>query len=331
MKLFYLSALLLVSQICTAQTLNQFFVKATGQKTTAVDSAAYLVTISSSDQASVIYDFTEKYRNGHLHRTGKTSSSQTIIPYGVCTTYFPTGKKFTEITYDQGRATAVSQYYPGGGLYQELDYKYSDVTGQPEISIRTCKDSTGKVLAESGNGRFIEFFPPDKRFLTPEGSFKEAKISFDKIYEEGPIKKGRKDGEWHGAINDLAYAEVYRNGKLVVGESTDKGGGKYIYKKRIEFPDYNGGPEAAYRTIAFYTRYPEAARATGAKGTVLVNFTVETDGSLTNIRAFRSPGPEFSAEAERVIALLKTYTPGKYFGQTTKIGMVMPVAFVPYK
>ena len=47
-------------------------------------------------------------------------------------------------------------------------------------------------------------------------------------------------------------------------------------------------------------RYPQAAQRAGAAGTVQVEFTVNTDGSVGNVRAVSSDGPrQFQREFER--------------------------------
>src|SRR5690625_6298172 len=52
-------------------------------------------------------------------------------------------------------------------------------------------------------------------------------------------------------------------------------------------------------------RYPEAAAREGIEGVVVASFIVEKDGSLSDIKAVRSPDNSLEKEAIRMIRLMK--------------------------
>lgn len=61
------------------------------------------------------------------------------------------------------------------------------------------------------------------------------------------------------------------------------------------------------------------------QGTIDVVGDIETDGSVSDVRTVRGLHPSFDAEAERVIASMPRWTPGKMKGRAVKMQMYFPV------
>lgn len=73
-------------------------------------------------------------------------------------------------------------------------------------------------------------------------------------------------------------------------------------------------------------RYPEMAQEMGLEGRVSVMFTVQTDGSIGNIR-LRGPHKSLETEAARIISKLPRLTPGKQRGTAVKVPYSIPITF----
>lgn len=73
-------------------------------------------------------------------------------------------------------------------------------------------------------------------------------------------------------------------------------------------------------------RYPPIALEMGIQGKVYVQFVINTDGHVTNIRT-RGPDKLLEQEAERIIALLPKMMPGKQRGRAVKVPYTIPVVF----
>jgi len=78
-------------------------------------------------------------------------------------------------------------------------------------------------------------------------------------------------------------------------------------------------------------RYPEAAAREGIEGVVVASFIVEKDGSLSDIKAVRSPDNSLEKEAIRMIRLMndsgKKWTPGEQNGQKMRDEFLLPIKF----
>lgn len=75
-----------------------------------------------------------------------------------------------------------------------------------------------------------------------------------------------------------------------------------------------------------YSRLPKEAHIEG-KPRVIVQFCVMKDGSVDSVKVARSLGPQFDAEAVRVVKSLPKFTPGMEHGELADIGYTLPVNF----
>lgn len=65
----------------------------------------------------------------------------------------------------------------------------------------------------------------------------------------------------------------------------------------------------------------------GEQGTAILEFTIEKDGSVTDVKVVKSVSPSIDAEAIRVVKLMKDWMPAKKDGKTVRSRMKLPVAF----
>ena len=73
-------------------------------------------------------------------------------------------------------------------------------------------------------------------------------------------------------------------------------------------------------------RYPEIAQEMGIQGRVYVNFIIDKDGTITNIR-MRGPDQNLEKEAQRIISVLPSMTPGKQRGRPVRVPFSIPITF----
>lgn len=78
--------------------------------------------------------------------------------------------------------------------------------------------------------------------------------------------------------------------------------------------------------IRKHFRYPEIAQEMGVQGRVSVMFTIDKDGSITNIRK-RGPDKNLEKEAVRIINKLPKMTPGRQRGRAVRVPFSIPITF----
>ncbi|MDU1889495.1 MAG: energy transducer TonB [Dysgonomonas sp.] len=74
-------------------------------------------------------------------------------------------------------------------------------------------------------------------------------------------------------------------------------------------------------------QYSEAMMINKSQGRVTTQFTIDTDGKLTDINIIRGISPEADAEAVRILSLSPPWTPGTNKGEKVKVKIVIPVTF----
>ena len=91
-------------------------------------------------------------------------------------------------------------------------------------------------------------------------------------------------------------------------------------------PKYPGGNKACLKFIKENLVYPKEAIESRVEGTVYVNFTIEKDGSISNIGAI-GLGSGCNEEAVRVVSMMPNWKPGKYRGEKVETYHSMPIHF----
>lgn len=92
-------------------------------------------------------------------------------------------------------------------------------------------------------------------------------------------------------------------------------------------PEFNGGMTDFYRYVMENLEYPLRARKNGIEGGVLVQFVVEKDGSLSNVKALNEIAGGCEEEAERVVRNSPDFKPGMQGGRPVRVQMVLPIYF----
>jgi protein TonB len=97
-----------------------------------------------------------------------------------------------------------------------------------------------------------------------------------------------------------------------------------------DMPTFNGGePTIEFRKyISSNLRYPEIAAENGISGRVIVQFTINQTGQLTDGIVVRSVDPALDKEAIRVIMSSPKWTPGKQRGRAVRVLFTFPINFV---
>ncbi len=88
-----------------------------------------------------------------------------------------------------------------------------------------------------------------------------------------------------------------------------------------------GGINAFNAFVSQHIVYPNQARRMGIEGRVFVEFIVEKDGSITNVKALKGIGAGCDEEAVRVVSMAPKWNAGKQRGRAVRQRMVLPIIF----
>jgi protein TonB len=95
-----------------------------------------------------------------------------------------------------------------------------------------------------------------------------------------------------------------------------------------QMPQFPGGEREMLKFIKMNLRYPLSAQENGVQGTVLLNFVVNREGKIINLKVVKGIGFGCDEESIRVIEKMPIWSPGKQRGQTVLVSFTMPIRFV---
>ena len=95
-----------------------------------------------------------------------------------------------------------------------------------------------------------------------------------------------------------------------------------------EKPSFNGGDANEFsKWVNSKLQYPEIAKENGVQGRVTLQFTVNPDGSVSNVKVLRGVDSSLDKEAVRVVSMSPKWKPGKQRNRAVKVIYTFPVVF----
>lgn len=95
-----------------------------------------------------------------------------------------------------------------------------------------------------------------------------------------------------------------------------------------EKPSFNGGDANEFsKWVNSKLVYPEIAKENGVQGRVTLQFTVNADGTVSNIKVLRGVDSSLDKEAVRVVSSSPKWKPGKQRDRAVKVTYTFPVIF----
>ena len=110
--------------------------------------------------------------------------------------------------------------------------------------------------------------------------------------------------------------------KTVVSQTNQK-----VFDTVEQMPEYPGGMQAMIEFLQTNMKYPEDAAKQKVEGRVMVQFVVETDGSVSDVHVAKQVFPSLDAEAVRVVQAMPKWTPGKEKGKVVRVKYLLPIVF----
>lgn len=95
-----------------------------------------------------------------------------------------------------------------------------------------------------------------------------------------------------------------------------------------EKPLFQGGDASQFSNwVNSRLKYPEEAKQNGVQGRVTLQFTVQIDGSVTNVKVLRGVHSTLDNEAVRVVSLSPKWQPGVHHDRPVPVTYTFPVIF----
>lgn len=148
-------------------------------------------------------------------------------------------------------------------------------------------------------------------------------------------------------IIDIVDDDVKVDDKLLISSEDDKSLGveiknyvvqsnteEAVVEEEVPFaiveekPTFKGGDQNDFTKWVFsQIVYPEIAKENGVQGRVTLQFTVNTDGRVSDVKVLRGVDSSLDKEAVRVVSSSPKWAPGKQRGKAVKVRFTFPVIF----
>lgn len=139
--------------------------------------------------------------------------------------------------------------------------------------------------------------------------------------------------DYLGNIPSKTYtlAELAGDAPAATANAGSKSSGRQFSGKVFDMvenqPEFPGGQSALMTFLGQNINYPEEAIKKDIKGRVIVQFVVETDGSISNVNIIKSVDPLLDNEAARVIKSMPNWIPGSNNGKPVRVRFAIPINF----
>jgi protein TonB len=92
-------------------------------------------------------------------------------------------------------------------------------------------------------------------------------------------------------------------------------------------PEFPGGWAAFYKKLGKTIKYPKQASSIGIEGKVYVEFIIEKDGSISNMKIIKGLGAGCDEETLRALGTLPNFKAARHNGKEVRKRMQLPVYF----
>ena len=131
------------------------------------------------------------------------------------------------------------------------------------------------------------------------------------------------------SFNMSADAPAMQKGTITYSLNEDKKVEAAVPFQMVEEkPSFHGGDSNQFsKWVNQRLVYPESLKKQGIQGRVTLQFTVQTDGTVSNVRVLRGVHPDLDNEAVRVVSSSPKWKPGKYKDKEVPVTYTFPVIF----
>jgi protein TonB len=95
-----------------------------------------------------------------------------------------------------------------------------------------------------------------------------------------------------------------------------------------QMPEFVGGTKALVRYLRRNVNYPQEIREKEIEDKVYVEFVVNPDGSIRDIKALTGKNETLKEEAVKVVSKMPKWIPGVNQGETVPVRLILPISFV---
>ena len=124
-----------------------------------------------------------------------------------------------------------------------------------------------------------------------------------------------------------ALSHDIRHNPVVLPVAIDDDDNPISFRIVEQLPEFPGGMVEYMKWLTKNLRYPDKAKQQRIQGKVLVQFIVNRDGSVADIKLAQSVDPLLDDEALRVMRIMPKWKPGIQYNKPCRTMIAVPVVF----
>ena len=161
----------------------------------------------------------------------------------------------------------------------------------------------------------------DDKDVRPEDEIlsQEDREATDKAFGQTNVDEGRTERDkFNTAVNEVVVEPPAEKPKAV---------NEKIFDLVEQMPQFPGGEAALMKFLSSHINYPPMAAENNVQGKVILQFVVEMDGHVGEVKIARAVDKDLDKEAVRVVKSLPKFTPGRQNGHPVRVWYTLPVNF----
>ncbi|MES2812553.1 MAG: TonB family protein [Bacteroidota bacterium] len=335
MKKLLTLAFILATTLLFAQSENdkKVFLDSLNRETTETNQVYYRI-IKDYNLNRDSYLVKTHYKSGKLKNesiiTDKTAPYKTI---GTSTEFFESGQKKSEFNpnTDKNDISTQISWFENGNLESEIKTNEKTKIGTEtnyyeDGTIQSIWEFDYSNYNNERNRKIIQFWDKNKKHLVKDGNGiyllerKNVKI-------KGTVKNYYKDGDWTEEYfqSHSIIIEKYDNGNFIIGKRKESDGSEIEYTEIEKQPSPRKGYQDFYKYIGSSFKYSDEAVKNKVNGRIFIEFVIEKDGKIIDVKLVRGLGYGLDEEAIRVISNYENWIPGQQKGKNVRVRYSVPI------
>lgn len=232
---------------------------------------------------------------------------------------------------DDDEEVGVDDGYDG-----DYGYVYDDSDVPQNTEIEQSAKVEDKIVVIDASELRLRLTPStsSETFKWPDGSNRHPIVGdkFNYLGESDDFYKIDFNGNEVWVSKQYTHIESRKqkgeNNQLEIdsGQSENDDEGE-VFTNVEQMPSFPGGDQKMHEYLRDNIEYPVTARDSGIQGRVFINFIVEPDGSISNVKVLRGIGGDCDEEAVRVVKAMPKWQPGRQRGKAVRVSYTLPVVF----
>lgn len=215
-------------------------------------------------------------------------------------------------TYQEQQKARFEAEMEASLLEQKKEAKVEKKTEAPKVEVQKVEKVKSSIAFTPPVIKKDSEVKPEEEMKTQD-ELNENKTAIGAFDVKGNDEEG---GTVLKAVEEIATPEPPKH------EEENK-----VFDVVEQMPSFPGGPSALMAYLSSHVKYPAVAEENGIQGRVTVQFVVEKDGSVTDVKTMKSVDPSLDREAERVVRSMPKWIPGKQNGSAVRVKYFVPVVF----